>query len=205
MPIEMVNCPKCGVENSVKREVCFDCGSFLRPAPEVARKPPRKRRRGPEPPPPPFPNTSGQGKAAAIPPEARTWNCGAFFFTWIWGIAHHTWISLLALVPCVSLVIATILGILKVHRNTWVTVVALIPYTGFIIATILGLKGSEWAWRNRRYEFGVEQFQRVQAEWTKWVLLLLLAIVASGILCGIALGIYTLVSAYLLRAASLGP
>lgn len=83
-------------------------------------------------------NTSGQGKLATVPEEIRGWNWGAFLFSWIWGIGNSVWIALLAL----------------------------IPYVGFVMNIVLGVKGSEWAWRNKRWD-SIENFKRVQRTWAK--------------------------------------
>ncbi len=63
--------------------------------------------------------TPGQDSLAVIPKEVRGWNWGAFLLNWIWGMGNGVWISLLAL----------------------------IPFVGIIMAIVLGVKGSEWAWR----------------------------------------------------------
>ncbi len=81
-------------------------------------------------------NTSGQGAAATVPREIRKWNWGAFFLNWIWGIGNNTLIALLCLIPGVV----------------------------FVMAFVLGAKGSEWAWRNKRWE-SPEQFRRIQQYW----------------------------------------
>jgi Cytochrome oxidase complex assembly protein 1 len=81
-------------------------------------------------------NTSGQGKNAEVPAEIRHWNWGAFFLNWIWGIGNATPIALLALIPGV----------------------------GFVMMFVLGAKGSEWAWRNRRWN-SVEDFRAAQRIW----------------------------------------
>ncbi len=39
--IEMMKCPRCGADNSVKREGCFNCGTLLRPENAVRGKAPR--------------------------------------------------------------------------------------------------------------------------------------------------------------------
>lgn len=88
-------------------------------------------------------NTSGQGKLAAVPPEIDRWNWGAFLLNWIWGIGNNTFIALLMFVPFVNVV----------------------------MAFILGVKGSTWAWRNKRWA-SVEEFQAVQRKWAKWALVL---------------------------------
>jgi len=81
-------------------------------------------------------NTSGMGSTAAVPAEVRGWNWGAFLLSWIWAIGNSTWIGLLALVP----------------------------YVGWIMAIVLGVKGSEWAWQNRRWD-SVEHFKKTQRTW----------------------------------------
>jgi hypothetical protein len=95
-------------------------------------------------------NTSGQGKDAAVPAEIDCWNWGAFLMSWIWGIGNSTWIALLALVPC----------------------------AGPIMPFVLGVKGSAWAWQNKRWE-SVEEFRRVQRIWAI-VGVALIALAVSG-------------------------
>jgi hypothetical protein len=108
-------------------------------------------------------NTSGQGSLAVIPNEIRGWNWGAFCLSVIWSIGNSVWIGLLAL----------------------------IPYVGFIMAIVLGIKGSEWAWRYKRWD-SVEHFKRTQSTWAKWgigiwvasiaftILILIIAAIAGG-------------------------
>lgn len=84
-------------------------------------------------------NTSGQGAAAAVPPEIDRWNWGAFLLTWIWGIGNNTFIALLSLVPLANLIM---------------------PF-------VLGAKGSAWAWRNKKWE-SAGQFRAVQRKWALW-------------------------------------
>ena len=81
-------------------------------------------------------NTSGQGAASAVPPEILHWNWGAFGFSWLWGMFNGTWIALLALIPVVNIV----------------------------MIFVLGAKGSEWAWRNKRWESTL-RFRQVQRRW----------------------------------------
>ena len=82
-------------------------------------------------------NTSGQGSAALVPKEIQHWNWGAFLLTWIWGLFHHVWWSLLVF----------------------------IPYAGFIVAIILGVRGSESAWRAQRYN-SINEFKTRERKWT---------------------------------------
>ena len=98
-------------------------------------------------------NTSGQGSASIVPEEVRRWSWGAFGFTWLWGMFNNTWIALLALIPLV----------------------------GFVMIFVLGFKGSEWAWRNKRWE-SVEQFRRVQRRWgIAYLILILIAVVLLAV------------------------
>jgi len=87
----------------------------------------------------PIENTSGHGQAATVPAEIDRWNWGAFLLTWIWGIGNNTFIALLMFVPFANLVM---------------------PF-------ILGIKGSAWAWRNKRWE-SVEAFKATQRKWARW-------------------------------------
>jgi hypothetical protein len=97
-----------------------------------------------------FENTSGM--MTTVPAEASGgWNWGAFWFTWIWGLNHRAYTTLL-----------------------WfpLLVVGLIPLgvliqIGFLV--FCGIKGNEWAWRNRRFE-SVQHFKQVQRIWAYWVL-----------------------------------
>lgn len=88
-------------------------------------------------------NTSGHGSQATVPAEINKWNWGAFLLNWVWGIGNSTPIALLMLVPFVNLV----------------------------MVFVLGVKGSSWAWRNKKWE-SVEHFKKVQRQWTKWSLII---------------------------------
>ena len=94
-------------------------------------------------------NTSGQGKAATIPPGVDRWNWGAFLLSWIWGIGNNTFIALLTF----------------------------IPFFGLAMPFVLGARGSVWAWRNGRWD-SVEHFKRVQRKWAIWGVVLWLAVIA---------------------------
>ncbi len=97
-------------------------------------------------------NTSGQGIASVVPPEIDRWNWGAFFLNWIWGIGNNTFIALLMFVPLVNIVM---------------------PF-------VLGVKGSAWAWRNKRWE-SVDQFRRVQRIWAIAGAVTLIAAIGLGV------------------------
>jgi len=96
-------------------------------------------------------NTSGQREHAVVPPEIRRWSWGAFLLNWIWGIGNETYIALLMFVPLVNVV----------------------------MIFVLGAKGSEWAWRNKRWR-DVEHFRRVQRLWAIW----------GFVVWGVSIGMY---------------
>lgn len=73
--------------------------------------------------------------------KIKGWNWGAFLLTWIWGVSHRVWISLLALIPGVNL----------------------------IMAVYLGIKGNELAWQRNRY-FSIHEFFQIQKLWIRWSL-----------------------------------
>jgi hypothetical protein len=84
-----------------------------------------------------------------FPDELRGWNWGAFLLNWVWGVGNNTYIALLTLVP----------------------------FGGLIMPFVLGAKGSEWAWRNGRWD-GVEHFRRVQRRWAIWGFVILIGTVS---------------------------
>jgi hypothetical protein len=106
-------------------------------------------------------NTSGHGKASAVPSEVRRWNWGGLLLTWVWGIGNSTYIAFLCFVP----------------------------FLNIIMPFVLGAKGSEWAWRNRRWK-SVEHFRKVQRNWTLaglivWLVIPLLAVlIVAGAFTG---------------------
>lgn len=103
-------------------------------------------------------NTSGQGLSADVPAELRRWNWGAFLLHWIWGLGNSTPIAFLTFVP----------------------------FVGLVMLFVLGAKGSEWAWRNRRWE-SVEAFRATQRSWAKWGAVSWLAVIALGVLLFVAI------------------
>src|SRR3990172_9900105 len=105
-------------------------------------------------------NTSGQGKSAVVPPEVDRWNWGAFLLNWIWGIGNNTFIALLMFVPLANIVM---------------------PF-------VLGVKGSGWAWRNKRWD-GIEQFKRVQRKWAVW------SVIGVALSLALLVGLFFLISA----------
>lgn len=84
-------------------------------------------------------NTSGGGPNAVVPRDVDRWNWGAFLLTWIWGIGNNTLIAFLVFVPFVNIVM-------------WI---------------LLGVKGSAWAWQNKRWD-SIDDFKQTQRKWALW-------------------------------------
>lgn len=86
-------------------------------------------------------------------------NWGAFWFSWIWGIANKSYLTLLTLIPCFN----------------------------FVWMFVCGFKGNEWAWKNKSWT-SIEEFTQVQKKWATISniivgIILVLSIVLLGIAC----------------------
>ena len=100
-------------------------------------------------------NTSGMGDAAVVPESVQhKFNWGAFCFTWIWGLVHKSYITLIYIIG------------------------AFIPFVNLGLAIWFGIKGNEWAWRNKKFE-SEEAFHENQKIWaTVGVVLMILGVFA---------------------------
>lgn len=78
----------------------------------------------------------------AEPRNLDSFNFGAFYFNWIWGVANGVYWAL------------------------W----CLIPYVGFIIGIVLGCKANRCAWE--KFNGTAEEFEAKQAAWSKWAWIL---------------------------------
>jgi len=102
-------------------------------------------------------NTSGLGSSAIVPQEVQGWNWGAFFLDWIWAIGNKAWIGVfLGLFAVIIYIVAT------QFNSEWVGWL-----TSIVISVVLALKGSEWAWQNKRWD-SIEHFKRTQKKWRNW-------------------------------------
>ncbi|SFS63975.1 DUF2628 domain-containing protein [Marininema halotolerans] len=95
-------------------------------------------------------NDYGNDHDRKVPNEAKNWNWGAFFLTFVWGLYHRVYLSLLVFVPIV----------------------------GIVIPFILGAKGSEWAWKRKEWE-SVEEFTTSQRWWRNLGLAVTLGVVIA--------------------------
>ncbi len=96
---------------------------------------------------------SGEGENSIIPEEIKGWSWGAMGLTWIWGLSHGVYRSLLVFVPIFNIV--------------------------YIF--ILGAKGREWAWRSGKYK-DVEEFRESQKVWDIVGALLIGAIIIFSVM-----------------------
>ncbi len=85
--------------------------------------------------------------------ELRKWNWGAFLLSWIWGIGNRVWISLLALVPVL----------------------------GLIMMFVLGFKGNRWAWEKKDWR-DIEHFHSMQRKWAIAGLVWTVGWIVAGVL-----------------------
>jgi hypothetical protein len=136
MKAKSINCPKCGYEQTGTNE-CVKCGVIISKFIEIQkRRISSEKKKSKSPIEPAVENTSGQGKVSTVPPEIKGWNWGAFLLNFIWAVGNRTWIGLLTL----------------------------LPFIGFVMPFILGSKGTEWAWKNKRWK-NTDHFKRVQKKW----------------------------------------
>ena len=146
----IIECPECGTKNTTdksiqhgKRYRCGKCGAeitFLQTTDTqgIFTEVPLKMAR-PERLTLATENTSGQGKLTVIPQEIKGWNWGAFLLGIIWGAGNNVWWSLLLF----------------------------IPYFDIVWVFVMGIKGSEWAWKSKRWD-SIEHFKKTQKKWRNW-------------------------------------
>ena len=89
-----------------------------------------------------------------FPKELNCFNWGAFLMTWIWGIMHKKYITLLYFLACI------------------------IPFLGPLLISIwFGNAGNKWAWQSRDWG-NVEKFNESQQMWVRiWLVLFIFSIV----------------------------
>lgn len=87
-----------------------------------------------------------------IKKEVKKWNWGAFLLTFIWGVGNGVYVSLLAMIPGINL----------------------------IMAVVLGIKGNEWAWRKNKC-LTITEFKKQQRLWAKWGVVSIIIITIAAI------------------------
>jgi len=94
------------------------------------------------------------------PTQLAGWNWGAFVFTWIWGLNHKAYLTLLSM----------------------------IPYVGFAVAIYCGIKGNQWAWESGRFN-SIQELEDCQAVWRTWAFVMI-ALWVAIILLAILLPVF---------------
>ncbi|MDR2680421.1 MAG: FHA domain-containing protein [Tannerella sp.] len=113
----------------------------------------------PQAPPPPVQPGYNYG-AGTIERELNSWNWGAFFFGWLWGIFNGVYWPLVVLIPYIGWAAALIINI------------------------VLGIKGNVWAWKGK-YWRDFDHFKKVQKAWAMWALYIFIASIVLTILSAI--------------------
>lgn len=91
--------------------------------------------------------------------DLNKWSWGAFMFSLIWGIGNRVWISLLAIIPVLNI----------------------------IMMFVLGFKGKQWAWETGRWK-SIEELNASQSTWD-FAGKVSFALLVLGIILGAVLGI----------------
>lgn len=132
-------CPKCGKENSDESVFCSKCGANMDAGVQL---------------------NSNYEQQNSIPPEAKTWNMGAFMMTAVWGIAN------------------------EVYEALWVFA-AVVPIIGWIAALgvmiWMGISGNELAYKKKQYDT-VNDFAKAQNTWNRAGWFTFIVSIASGII-----------------------
>ncbi len=133
---------------------CRVCGYVLGPVDTVCTrcKTPRGMQVNPESPIPgaytqagAWGNVNTSGQQGDVPAELRGgWNWGAFSLSFIWGLNHKAYLTLLIFLTLVCGLFAWL------PLSVW-----------------YGIKGNEWAWQGRRFD-SIEHFRQVQRIWMYW-------------------------------------
>lgn len=138
---EMISCPACGEQILKTAKKCKHCGEWLDGSNQQVAS-----------------NVSAATKEA-LPEEYKRFNWGAFLATWIWGVVHKSYLTLLIFAACLI---------------SWIPVVGWFAPLGLCIW--FGIKGNEWAWQNKEWK-SLEEFNEVQRKWAMWSAIIYLLLV----------------------------
>jgi hypothetical protein len=121
-------------------------------------------------------NSSAQDSPALIQKEILRWNWGAFLLGWIWALGNKLWIWLpiglaanaISLIPSQN------------NKTFWISQICQI-----LISVVLGIKGSEWAWKSKKWK-SIEHFRKTQKTWLTWGIVFSVALFIIGIVLGVS-------------------
>lgn len=111
------------------------------------------------------------------PLNLSKWSWGAFTLSWIWGFFNGCWWMFLVN-----------LGFLLLIMFAWVVplVGIFISFANLGVSILFGMKGTEWAWNNRKWD-SISVFNQTQDIWNKvglalfvfsWIVILLFFIIS---------------------------
>lgn len=123
----------------------------------------------------PYPRGGYALSPDVVPDELRgKWNWGAFFLSWIWGLNHKAYLTLLVFA-------AGAVGAITHEAVGNLAVLGLCIW--------FGMAGNEWAWKSGRFQT-IEHFRQVQKAWAIWGLVIaVLGFVVCGALAVLGLAI----------------
>lgn len=99
--------------------------------------------------------TMGQQASSAEPLNLSKWSWGAFVLSWIWGFFNGCWWMFLVKIGFILLAILL----------WWVPFAILfISFADLGTSILFGVKGTEWAWNNRKWD-SIASFKQVQSTW----------------------------------------
>ncbi len=102
-------------------------------------------------------------------------NWGAFWLTWIWGIGHRIWLSLLLIPLAIATAIFSLFYSFSSALESWTAtsgqssadawlISGATVVVNLLISLCFGRKGTAWAW-HRRGDRALDQFQRREKRW----------------------------------------
>ena len=118
-----------------------------------------------------------QQASSVEPLNLSKWSWGAFTLSWIWGFFNGCWWMFLVN-----------LGFLLLIMFAWVVplVGIFISFANLGVSILFGMKGTEWAWNNRKWD-SISVFNQTQDIWNKvglalfvfsWIVILLFFIIS---------------------------
>lgn len=130
-------CPFCGEEIAYKAVKCKHCGEFLDGNSHI-----------------PIQNASIAEKG--LPYALQKFNWGAFWGTWIWGVANKCYFTLW------SILIFLLIALLLMQTSPIVITLGQLP-----VMIVFGILGNKWAWQHKSWK-NVNHFNDVQKKWALW-------------------------------------
>lgn len=125
----------------------------------------------------------GYAPGTGLPPEIeKKFNWGAFCLSWIWGLNHKAYLTLISLA----------LGVVNIGLSFGRVSTNPLGIVGIGLAIWYGRMGNKWAWESGRFAT-VEDMLACQSIWAKWglgvILVSICLCIGSVVFLGAALGV----------------